>query len=120
MIFCQHVLYALSRFHPEILRMMWNSPSMSLKLRLLNTVLTRVFAMDDCMTSIKSRASYIRISGCGQKTPAAESKTPVELPRQYSARFRRRASGTMCRVMRGDPDLVRDIEGGSNHPICFA
>lgn len=98
---------------------------MSLKLRLLNTVLTRVFAMDDCMTSIKSRVSYIRISGCGQKTPAAESKTLVEviwkLPRQSSARFlRRRASETMCRVMRGDPDLVRDIEGGSNHPLCFA
>lgn len=92
---------------------------MSLKLRLLNTVLTRVFAMDVCMTSIKSRVSYIRISGCGQKTPAAESKI-WKLPRQSSARFRRRASETMCRVMRGDPDLVRDIEGGSNHPICFA
>ncbi|CAN0317557.1 unnamed protein product [Scytosiphon promiscuus] len=70
------------------------------------------------MTSIKSRVSYLLVhpnSGCGRKTPAAESKTLVaaiwKLPRQSSARFRRRASETMCRVMRGDPDLVRDIEG---------
>ena len=79
-----------------------------------STRLTRLFAQDDSVPSIESRTTYIRINGRGKSTPVADLKTIVEmiwkLPGKASARFRHKSAETMCRVMGGDPALLREIE----------
>lgn len=81
------------------------------------TVLRRIFKVDDCVPSIETRIRSIRINQKGKFTPAADLKTVVEViwkvPGRASAKFRRKSAETICRVMGGDLDLVRDIE--QNH-----
>lgn len=78
------------------------------------TYLSRIFEVDDCTTSIRSRVVYTRINGSGRETPVTDLKTLVEiiwkLPGQTSAKFRRKSAQTICRVLGGDLDLVRQIE----------
>lgn len=79
-----------------------------------STVLSRLFAIDDRVTSIESRTEYTRINRKGKMTPVTDFKTLVEmiwkLPGGASARFRRKSVETMCRVMGGDLNLLREIE----------
>lgn len=82
-----------------------------------STTINRLFAQDDSVPSIRSRTTYIKINGGGQKTPVADLKTILEmiwkLPGKASARFRQKSAETLCRVMGGDLALVRDIQ--QNH-----
>lgn len=77
-------------------------------------MLTRVLDKNDREPSIKSRVSYIKINGSGNKTPVTDFSTLVEiiwmLPTGSSREFRRKAAETMCQVMGGDISLCRQIE----------
>ena len=79
-----------------------------------NTALSRIFEADDCARSIRSRVVYTRINASGRESPVTDLKTLVEiiwkLPGQTSAKFRRKSAQTICRVLGGDMDLVRQIE----------
>lgn len=82
-----------------------------------STRLSNLFAQDNSIPSIESRTAHIRINGSGRKTPVADLKTIVEmiwkLPGKASARFRHKSAETVCRVMGGDPALLREIEENS-------
>ena len=78
-----------------------------------NTTLRRLLAVDDCTPSMKSRIKYLRINGCGKITPVADLRTLIEivwkLPGRTSTAFRWKSAETVCRVMGGDLNLLREI-----------
>ena len=62
---------------------------------------------------------HIRINGKGKPTPVADAKTLMEivwlLPGKKAKEFRRSCAQYICRVLGGDPSLVREMEMRTRH-----
>lgn len=58
--------------------------------------------------------SQLRINGKGRETPVADAKTLVqiiwELPGKAAKAFRRDCANYICRILGGDPTLVKEME----------
>ena len=63
--------------------------------------------------------SQLRINGKGRETPVADAKTLVqivwELPGKAAKEFRRGCANYICRILGGDPTLVREMEMRVRH-----
>ncbi len=89
-------------------------------IRMVNPSLSSAHAGRDLQVVISNdpdmnrKVDHVRINGKGRETPVADARTLVEivwlLPGKAAREFRRTSAAAVCRVLRGDLSLVREIE----------